>query len=113
MNKRVSFFVFLCVCLLVSGCRSDADRMAEFCFGLDEVAQKTTDCVEMAHDLNALIDAHSARLADDAVCASTPACRPCRPAVRVMLRECGYDPAFETALRRMHFSDALRPNADD
>ena len=97
--------------LLLTGltsCRSDADRMAEFCLNY-ETAVKTEDCAEMAANMNQLLAEPQPRLRDTSVCEETTACLPCRNAVREMLKKCGQDEAvLEIMKNQMHFSTALR-----
>ena len=93
---------------LLSGCRSDADRMAEFCLRLAQEVDAASDCGDMAARVGAVLDGDQPALRQLDVCEATSACLPCKHAARVMLVRCGTDDAMRPVLDRMHFSQALR-----
>ena len=105
--RRLLPFLFL-VCFFVAGCRSDADRMAEFCLSFDSAVDAATDCADLAGRVDALISSDMPRFRRDDVCSTSTACLPCRQAVRKMLVQCGYDEALRPVLDKMHFSRTLR-----
>ena len=92
----------------LTGCRSDADHMAEFCLNFEQ-AVKTDDCQEMAKNMDILLAEPQPRLRDNAICEDTTACLPCRVAVREMLKKCGQNEAVSNVMKQnMHFSTLLR-----
>ena len=106
-HKRI-VVVFALMASVFTGCRSDADQMAEFCLNY-EAAVRTEDCTEMASNMRILLAEPQPRLRDTSVCEKTTACLPCRAAVREMLKKCGHDEAVSEIMKtRMHFSTALR-----
>ena len=107
MKCFVYVLLTMAVMVSLSGCRSDADLMAEFCLDLAE-ASKTESCTEMADRMNQILDRQQPRLRDTSICTDTTACMPCRVGVREMLKRCGYDEAMKPVLQKMHFSSSLR-----
>ncbi|MBR4986494.1 MAG: hypothetical protein IKY83_12230 [Proteobacteria bacterium] len=112
MKKNLLPLCLVCI-LCVFGCRSQADRMAEFCLGFDEAVQAASDCADMAKRLEQHLDRVHTKLNDHALCTDTTACLPCRKGVRDMLTQCGYDPAMRPVLDRLRFSKALREVSED
>ncbi len=112
MNFYRTVFIFLTLLLMgLSGCRSDADQMAEFCLNYEKVIH-TDDCDEMAKRLDQLLAEPQPRLRDNSVCEETTACLPCRVAVREMLKKCGQNQAVSDIMKqKMHFSTMLREQA--
>ena len=100
-------YIFLLLSLYICGCRSDADRMAEFCLQF-EAATHGSDCEQIAHDLGALLDAPQPALRDAHLCERSTACLPCKRGARDLLRLCGQDPSVRAELDKMHFSTTLR-----
>ena len=98
---RVSLFA------LFTACQSQADIMAEFCLGMDQDVQTSSQCDDMAQRINTrLKNAKSIR--DNKVCQSSTACLPCKHAIREILAQCGYTPEIKPLLEQMHFSTTLR-----
>ena len=94
--------------IAMTGCRSDADQMAEFCLKYEVVSQ-TNDCTEMASQLEQLLADPQPRLRDTSICDKTTACLPCKKAILDMLRKCGRDEKVSEIMKtQMHFSTALR-----
>ena len=92
----------------LTGCRSDADRMAEFCLGFEQ-AVKTENCQEMAKNMDVLLAEPQPRLRDPSICEESTACLPCRVAVREMLKKCGQDEEVSAMMKqKMHFSTLLK-----
>ena len=107
--KRLITFTLISLSLAVVACRSDADRMAQFCLDLDRAVESAQgNCAQMAQNIRSQIDGHSETLSRLDVCKKTTACRPCRKAVTQMLARCGYDDEFSPIVQRFHFSDSLR-----
>lgn len=98
--------------ILAAGCRSDADRMAEFCLNFDSIVQTASSCQEMSQNLEQMLDASQPQLKDRSLCATTTACLPCKSAVRTMLGQCGNEPDLKPVLGKMHFSNALNAGND-
>ncbi|MBQ8035815.1 MAG: hypothetical protein IJ268_02375 [Proteobacteria bacterium] len=111
--KRILLPVCVVCSLCVCGCRSQADKMAEFCLGFDEAVQGSSECAEMAKKLTEHLDAVQPKLNDHDLCTETTACLPCRKGVRDMLTRCGHDPALRPVFDRLHFSKTLRAVAED
>ena len=94
---------------MLTGCRSDADRMAEFCLMFDNVVQNARNCEQMSVNVGHLMRNLQSKLRERNVCLNgTTACSPCKKAVRTMLGQCGNDPALRPVLDEMHFSESLR-----
>ena len=91
----------------VLGCRSDADKMAEFCLQFEAAIEKTDDCNAMSDALKAVIDQRII-IYDSKLCESTTACLPCLEGTRKLLSMCGTDPSMRPVLDRMHFSHILQ-----
>ena len=107
-SRIVAILFTLFLLTVLSSCRSDADRMAEFCLNY-EAAVKTDDCTEMAANMRVLLAEPQPRLKDTSVCDKTTACLPCRVAINEMLKKCGQDEAVSEIMKtQMHFSTALR-----
>lgn len=111
--KKFLLPLLIMTLLGVCGCRSQADRMAEFCLGFDEAVQSSKDCEEMAQKLTKHLDGVQPKLNDHDLCKETTACLPCRTGVRDMLTNCGHDPALRPVLDRLHFSKTLRAVPED
>ena len=94
----------------VLGCRSDADRMAEFCLNFEAAIASTDDCSAMAAAIQHEID-KPILLSDSPLCQTTTACLPCRKGARKLLSLCGTDPAMRPVLDQMHFSNRLQETA--
>lgn len=94
-----------------AGCRSDADKMAQFCIELDGAVERAPGCGQMARDVAAVLDGNRFLLSDVGLCVETPACYPCRRAVSGILGSCGYSEAMSGVLERFHFSGTLRKMA--
>ena len=107
--SRIIVLIFVLFLLTVfCSCRSDADRMAEFCLNY-EAAVKTDDCSEMAKNMDLLLTEPQPRLRDTTICDKTTACLPCRVAISEMLKKCGQDEAVSMIMKsKMHFSRSLR-----
>ena len=108
MYRALFFFIPM---LLFSGCRSEADKMAEFCLQYAQIVETHTDCRHLASAMTAFIEAPHPKLRDGKVCENSTACLPCRKAARDMLKSCGYAPEMRSVLDKMQFSDALREAA--
>lgn len=108
MHQISRIIAFLFLALSLTACRSEADKMAEFCLKFDAQVQASSDCHDMSQRLQQLLSPPQPRLHDDAICLQTTACRPCKKAVRDMLRQCGYDENLKPVRDQMHFSDALK-----
>lgn len=91
----------------VLGCRSDADKMAEFCLQFEAAIEESGDCNAMSEALKAVIDQRII-IYEPNLCESTTACLPCREGTRKLLSMCGSDPAMRPILDRMHFSHVLQ-----
>jgi len=91
----------------ITGCRSDADKMAEFCLNFEAAVKGSQDCSSMAQAIGNELEKNII-LYDTQVCAQTTACLPCRKASITLLGQCGQDPQMRPILDKMHFSDALR-----
>lgn len=102
------FIPLLILLLLTLGCRSEADRMAEFCIRFDAEVRDASDCRDMSLRLAQLLSPPQPQLRDTDICTDTRACVPCRNAVRDMLKRCGYDPEMKPILDQMTFSNTLR-----
>lgn len=103
------FFILIIAAWTLTGCRSDADYMAEFCLNFDKtVSLAGDDCSDMAQRLTHFLDDSHTKIADHEVCNHSTACLPCQSAVNRMLRHCGYDEALKPIYQRMHFSKTLR-----
>lgn len=110
---RIRLFILCLIVPCLSGCQSDADRMAEFCLGFVKAAEDARgDCAQMAQSIQNLIGENNATIRQTDVCQTTTACLPCRKAVRLMLSQCGTDKDFRPVLDNFHFSDTLRKSAD-
>lgn len=110
--KRPLLLMTAMTVVLLFGCRSDADRMAEFCLQFDNIVQTASSCHEMSENLEHMLDAPQPQLKDRSLCASTTACLPCKNAVRTMLGQCGSEPDMKPILEKMRFSKALTPAPD-
>ena len=110
--KRLLPLTLLIAAIVVVGCRSDADRMAEFCLNFDSIVQSASSCQEMSQNLEQMLNAPQPQLKDRSLCATTTACLPCKSAVRTMLGQCGNEPALKPVLGKMHFSNALNAGND-
>lgn len=106
------FFGLFCSAICLAGCRSDADRMAEFCLRFDEIVKSSSDCSVMSKQVDELLDPPQPMLRERNICSSTTACLPCRSAVREMLVRCGTEDEMKPVLHRMHFSKSLRALSD-
>ncbi len=95
----------------LAGCRSDADKMAEFCLNFEAAVNTSQDCGSMAQALGNVLDQGSV-LYDTQICADTTACLPCRKASLTLLGQCGQDSQMRPILDKMNFSDALRKQDD-
>ncbi len=91
---------FLC------GCRSDADKMAEFCLNFEAIVVEASDCVRMSEALGHELDRHIV-LYETNLCEKTTACLPCRKAAQKLLSECGQDASMRPVLDRMQFSKTI------
>lgn len=104
------FWIFA-ICLMglaLSGCRSDADVMAEFCLNFVK-ATETEDCHQMASNLDALLSPEQPRIRDKSVCEKTTACLPCRKGVEVLLRNCGQNQEVIKRLQKeVQYSTTLK-----
>ncbi len=105
---KYSFLLIILLLTIVTGCRSEADRLTEFCIHFDQEVQASQDCHEMASRLGELLSPPQPHFRDMDLCEDTKACLPCKKAVRDMLRQCGYDPELRPVLDRMTFSKTLR-----
>jgi hypothetical protein len=101
-------FFFILLMLISSGCRSEADQMAEFCLSFAQITETHTDCPEIAKQMTVFLNASHPKLKDDQICAQTTACLPCREAAKKLLQSCGHAPEMRPVLDRMHFSKSLR-----
>ena len=111
--KKILLPVLIITLFGVCGCRSQADRMAEFCLGFDEAVQSSKTCEEMAKKLTDHLNGVQTKLNDHSLCTETTACLPCRKGVRDMLTQCGHDPAMRPVLDKLHFSKTLREISED
>lgn len=93
---------------MLMGCRSDADRMAEFCLNFDDAVKNAQSCEEMSANVDGLLKKNQPRLRERSICLDGTACLPCKQAVRIMLGECGNDPVLRPVLDEMNFSRTLR-----
>ncbi|MCL2326742.1 MAG: hypothetical protein FWC40_09650 [Proteobacteria bacterium] len=94
---------------VVFGCRSEADRLAEYCLSLEAMVVASEDCEAMAQALHGL---PAGTYYDGDLCAKTTACLPCRKGAVEMLRRCGASESFRPLLDAWHFSAALRSAAE-
>lgn len=109
--NRISFqwMLFVIGGLALTSCRTETDRMAEFCIHFVEAVEISQgDCEEMSNRIAALEDSSRAEIRNLDVCRESTACAPCRKAVRTMLAQCGYDSAMQPIFKRFHFSESLR-----
>lgn len=102
------FLACLLALILCSGCRSEADKMAEFCLNFDAEVKASSDCRDMANRLDRLLAPPQPQLKNRNICSDTTACLPCKSAAREMLKQCGYDSDMKPILAKMHFSNTLR-----
>lgn len=108
MNRFI-ILAIIASSLSLAACRSDADRMAQFCLDFERAVDLSNgDCSIMAQEIYKQIDSHSTKLRQTDVCLKTTACRPCRNAVRTMLAQCGYDDDFKPVIEQFQISDTLR-----
>ena len=111
--KHLIVLILLGMTLCLYGCRSEADRMAEFCMHFESATQDTDGCAVMAERLVALLDDNQTYLKDTSVCEKPKACDSCKRGVHKMLRLCGHDDALKPVLSRMHFSTTLREQTSE
>ena len=109
LNLLILLWMTLCLC----SCRSEADRMAEFCMHFEEATNGTEDCAVMAQRLTTLLESPQTYLKDTAVCETPKACDSCKRGAHKMLRLCGHDEAMKPVLSQMHFSTTLREQKDE
>ena len=105
--KYHSLIIILLLTIMM-GCRSEADRLTEFCIHFDKEVQASSDCHDMSMRLGELLSPPQPHFRDTDLCEDTEACLPCRKAVREMLKQCGYDPELRPILDQMTFSKTLR-----
>ena len=103
-NLLILFILTLCLC----SCRSEADRMAEFCMHFEEATDGTEDCTVMAQRLTALLESPQPYLKDAAVCDTPKACDSYKRGAHKLLCLCGHDETMKPVLSQMHFSTTLR-----
>ena len=108
---RARYWMMITAFFLV-GCRSDADKMAEFCLSFEQQVTNAQTCQEMAQSLGNELDKRIV-LYDTQICASTTACLPCKKASIALLGRCGQDPDMRPVLDRLNFSDTLRQSTQE
>ena len=94
------------------GCRSDADKMAEFCLNFEKAVATSKTCQAMSQAVGNELDKRVV-LYDTQLCRTTTACLPCKKASRDLLGRCGQDSDTRPVLERMNFSDTLRKSAQE
>ena len=108
MKTHFCLLLTLLLAATLSSCRTEADKMAEFCLSFEQITQNTEDCTQMATQLDTFLQSPHPKLKDDQICANSTACLPCRQAVRKLLQTCGHAPEMRPVLDKMTFSKTLR-----
>lgn len=102
---RARYLVMLTAFFFV-GCRSDADKMAEFCLNFENAVNRSEDCAQMASLIQKELD-KTVVLYDTTLCETTTACLPCKKASRRLLSECSHADEMQPVFKQMNFSKAL------